>query len=124
MISGPGDQAANVQSGLFLFIAAHGAVALFDPPANGAFAVVIRAIYHLISIFILPITIESQARPKIPPIHKQIPHPIGNVIFCPCLVCEHQHSADSFLPGAIDLPNGGNGSSLAVKPGQPAPVQV
>lgn len=59
MISSEGDQAANPQSGLLLFVAAHVAVALFDPPANGAFTIVIGTIYNLTAIRILPGAIEG-----------------------------------------------------------------
>ncbi len=43
VVPGKGDQAANAKSRLLLFVAAHGAVTLFDPPTNGAFTMVIRA---------------------------------------------------------------------------------
>jgi len=62
IIPSKGDQAAGPKSRLGLLVAAHRAVAFFDPPANGAFTMVVRAIYDLISILILPGTIKRQAR--------------------------------------------------------------
>ena len=44
VIPGKGDQAADAKRGNSLLIAAHRAVAFFDPPANGAFTIVIGAI--------------------------------------------------------------------------------
>ena len=71
----PGDQAAYAKSRLHLFVAAHGAVAFFDPPANGAFTIVVGAVYDLISVFVLPSAIESQARPEVPAIQAEQPQP-------------------------------------------------
>src|SRR3972149_1637039 len=81
VIPSKGDQAANAKGGMRLLIAAHGAITLFDPPANGAFTIIVGAIQNHISIFILPITIESQARPEIPAIHEQVAHAIGDIMF-------------------------------------------
>ena len=44
MVATMRNQTADIESGLFLFVATHGAVTLFDMPANGAFGGVIGAI--------------------------------------------------------------------------------
>ncbi len=44
VVPGQCDQAANAKSGAPLFVAAHRAVALFDPPSNGALTMIVSAI--------------------------------------------------------------------------------
>ena len=45
-----GNQTADIQSRLFTFITAHGTVAFFDPPTNGAFRGIVDAIQDLAAV--------------------------------------------------------------------------
>jgi hypothetical protein len=57
-------------------VAAHRAIALLDPPANGAFASIICAI-ELLAVGTTPLAIASQATPQGRALQKQETEPIG-----------------------------------------------
>ena len=78
MITRISNQATDIQGRLGAFVAAHGAVAFFDPPTDGAFRGIVRAIQYLVSSGVFPSTIKSEARPKVPAIQKEIAETISN----------------------------------------------
>jgi hypothetical protein len=60
------------KDGLCAFVPPHGAIALLDPPANGAFVGVVAPIQERLSLPIFPSAIEGQARPEVPTVQKEI----------------------------------------------------
>jgi hypothetical protein len=69
-VATPGEQATDAHRILRHFIAPHGAIALFDPPANGTRAAIIGAIERF-SLGSFPLAIARQAMTEIPAIQKQ-----------------------------------------------------
>ncbi len=52
------------------FVAAHGAIAFFDPPANGTLTGIVGAIERF-ALGSFPLAIARQAMPQVPAIEKQ-----------------------------------------------------
>src|SRR5271157_4862307 len=77
MISTVGDQTTDVQRRLITFISTHRSIAFLDPPPNGSFCGVVRSIQNRMAIGIFPRAVESQARPEVPAIQKEIAHAVS-----------------------------------------------
>ena len=61
------------------FIAAHGAIAFFDPPADGPLTGIVGAIERF-ALGSFPAAIARQAMPQVPAIQKQEPQAIGQAL--------------------------------------------
>src|SRR6266851_723728 len=61
------------------FIAAHGAIAFFDPPADGPLTGIVGAIERF-ALGSFPLAIACQAMPEIPAIQKQEAQAIGQTL--------------------------------------------
>jgi len=75
----PGQQTASIHGRLLSFISPHGAIPLFDPPADGTFGGVVRPI-HPLAMGPLPLPIPGQLRPQIPAVQHQQPYPISQTV--------------------------------------------
>jgi hypothetical protein len=69
-VATPGEQATNAHRILRHFVATHGAITFFDPPADRTRAAIIGAIERF-SFGSFPLAIARQAMPEIPAIQKQ-----------------------------------------------------
>jgi hypothetical protein len=78
MITGMGNQAANVHNRLLALVTTHGTIAFLDPPADTTLTTIVRSIDHSVPIGILPGSIKSQPRPKIPTIEEKVTHAISD----------------------------------------------
>jgi hypothetical protein len=79
VVATPGEQATDTHRILGYLVATHGAIAFFDPPANGARAAIVGAI-ELFPFGSFPRAVARQAKPEIPAIEKQEPQTIGETL--------------------------------------------
>ena len=114
MIAAIGDQATDIQGRLNPFVAAHGAVAFFDPPADGAFGGVVGAIQDFATGRVFPVPVKGQTRPAIPAIQEEVAQAISQAGRFPFwggfLLLD---SVDTRLRVHHALPVGGGGSILS-----------
>src|ERR1700694_6225492 len=75
----PGKQATNAHRMLRYLVAAHGAIALLDPPADGTLGDIVSAIKGF-PVGSFPFAITRQARPEVPAIQKQEAQAIGQTL--------------------------------------------
>ena len=105
-VATPGQEATDPHGILRHFVAAHTAIALFDPPADGPLSCIISAIKRF-SFGAFPVPIARQAMPEIPAIEKQEPQAISQTSDALFLVAaKRSHSGDASLPvpGLLPLP--------------------
>jgi hypothetical protein len=69
-VTTPGEQATDMYRMLGYFVAPHGAIALFNPPANGALTGIVGPI-KCFSCGSFPRAVARQAVPQVPAIQKQ-----------------------------------------------------
>ena len=75
-VATPGEQATDAHRILGDFVAAHGTIAFFDPPADRTLTGIVGAIERF-ALGSLPLAIARQAMPEIPAIQKQEPQALG-----------------------------------------------
>jgi hypothetical protein len=75
-IATPGEQATHIDRILRDLVATHGAVAFFDPPANGTFTRIVGAI-ECFSLGPFPGPVACQAMPEIPAVQNHESEPRG-----------------------------------------------
>src|SRR5712692_503277 len=78
-VATPSEQATDAHRMLGHLVAAHGAIAFFDPPADGALRGVVGAIERF-AFGAFPAAIARQAMPQVPAIQKQEPQAIGEAL--------------------------------------------
>ena len=61
-----GNQAGQIANGFLSIVGAHGAIALLDPSANGAFCRIVGAVQSRLMVAV-PTLVLSQAIPVLPP---------------------------------------------------------
>ena len=79
-VASPGDQAADIEYRCLAFVAAHGAIALFDAPTDGAFGGIVGTIQALI-MRPTPSPIEGQPLPEVLAIQAAQAHAVGQGFF-------------------------------------------
>ena len=76
VVARPGQEAADIACGLGALVAAHGALALLDTPADAALRAVVGTVDGL-TLRACPGAIAGQARPEVPAAQEERAHTIG-----------------------------------------------
>lgn len=82
VVATPGQQAADINSRLGVFVAAHRTMPFLHPPANGSSTAIVRAI-HRLALGSLSDTIAGQSLPQTPAVEKEDSQTIGHYLFPP-----------------------------------------